>query len=215
MNVYLLLVFVHVAAAMALLSGSVIGSPAVRAAVRRAVTTQEMRAYLGIGRPLSMLEPVSALVVLASGVYLTSVAHFWTLGWVQVATVFWFVNAVVAAAVIKPALGRLVAETAAATDGPVSRPLDVLRWSRRWSVGGDLLLANDATMLFLMTMKPGLFASLLAVAMANLAIGSIRLAAGRQPQPQPATVLLTAEPGGLARAAGREVGDIAAEEPVS
>ena len=36
MNLYLLVVFIHVAAAVTLLSGSVVGSPAVRAAVRRA-----------------------------------------------------------------------------------------------------------------------------------------------------------------------------------
>src|SRR5262245_4306315 len=68
MGLYEVVVFVHVAAAMALLSGSVVASPAVRAAVRRAQTTQEIRAYLAIGRPLLVLEPAAAIAVLATGV---------------------------------------------------------------------------------------------------------------------------------------------------
>jgi uncharacterized membrane protein len=167
MNLYILFVFIHVAAAVALLSGSVIAAPHVRSAVRRARTTQELRAFLAIGRPLLVLEPAAALVVLASGVYLTSVAHFWALGWVQVAVAFWLVNTAVAAAVVKPAIGRVAAEAASAEDRAVGPRLDALRWSPRWSFGGDLLMANDAAMLFLMTMKPGLGGSLLAVAAAN------------------------------------------------
>jgi hypothetical protein len=69
-------IFVHVAAAVGLLSGSVIGSPGVRAAVRRARTTQELRAYASLGRRLQVLEPVFAVIVLASGAYLASVASF-------------------------------------------------------------------------------------------------------------------------------------------
>jgi uncharacterized membrane protein len=171
---YELVLFIHIAAAVALLSGSVIGSPAVRAAVRRAATTQELRAYLAIGRPLLVLEPASAMFVLASGVYLTSVANFWSLGWVQVAVAFWLVNAVVAATLVKPAISRVAAETSTAADGPVGPQLDALRWTPRWSLGGDALLANDAAMLYLMVMQPGLAGSLLVVLVANLAVAAAR-----------------------------------------
>lgn len=174
MGLYDLLVFVHIAAAVALLSGSVVGSPAVRAAVRRARTTQEMRAYLGIGRPLPLLEPASALVVLATGVYLTGVASFWSQGWVQVAIAFWLVNSAVAGGMVKPVIRRVVAQAATLPDGPVGQHLDALRWSARWSIGGDLLLANDAAMLYLMTMKPGLAESLLVVAAANVVVAGVR-----------------------------------------
>jgi uncharacterized membrane protein len=174
MDVYELIVFVHIAAAVALLSGSVFASPGVRAAIRRARTTQEVRAHLAIGRPLLVLEPASALVVLASGVYLTSAANFWTLGWVQVAVASWLVNSGVAGAVIKPAIAGVAARAASTPDGPVGPDLDALRWSRRWSVGGDLVMANDAAMLYLMTMKPELAGSLLTVVAANLAVAAAR-----------------------------------------
>ena len=175
MGLYEVMVFVHVAAAVTLLSGSVVASPAVRGSVRRAGTTQEMRAYLAIGGPLLILEPTSALVVLASGIYLTSVANFWAQGWVQAAIAFWIVNAVVAGVVVKPVIGYVVAAAATATDGPFDRHLDTFRRSSRWSVGGDVLMANDIAMLYVMTMKPDLAGSLLAVAGTILAIGAVRV----------------------------------------
>jgi uncharacterized membrane protein len=174
MGLYELSVFVHVAAAVALLSGSVFASPAVRAAVRRARTTQEVRAYLAIGRPLLVLEPASALVVLASGVYLASVANFWAQGWVQVAVALWLVNSVVAGTVVKPAISRVAAQAATAVDGPLGQHLDALRWSPGWSFGGDLITANDAAMLYVMTMKPGLAGSLLVVAATILFVAAAR-----------------------------------------
>jgi|SRR5262245_3229461 len=172
---YELIVFVHIAAAVSLLSGSVFGSPAVRAAVRRARTTQEMRAYLAIGRPLLLIEPLSALIVLATGIYLAHVANFWSQGWVQVPLVFWFVNSVVAVRMVKPVMSRVAAEAAATRSGPVGQRLDALRRSARWSFGGDLLLANDAAMLYLMTLKPGLDGSLLVVAGTNVIVAVARV----------------------------------------
>ena len=176
MGLYELIVFVHVAAAVALLSSSVVASPGIRAAVRGAATTQEVRAYLALGRPLLVLEPVSALVVLVSGIYLASVANFWTQGWVQVAVGFWLVNAVVAGTLVKPALQVVDAEATTAVDGPVGQQLDTLRRSPRWVFGGDLLMASDAAMLYVMTMKPALMPSLLVVAVVILVVAAVRAA---------------------------------------
>jgi hypothetical protein len=147
----------------------------VRGAVRRAGSTDDVRAILAAGRPLLVLEPVAALLVLGSGLYLTSALRFWTLGWVQVAMAAWLVNAVVAAALVKPAVGRVAAGAAAAA-GAVGEGLHALRWSPRWSAGGDVLLANDVTILFLMVAKPGLGASLLTVAGANALVVATRIA---------------------------------------
>lgn len=49
-------------------------------------------------------------------------------------------------------------------DTSVGQHLNALRWSPRRSFGGDLILANDAAMLYVMTLKPGLAGSLLVVA---------------------------------------------------
>jgi hypothetical protein len=174
MSLYDLVLFVHVAAAVALLGGSVIASPAVRAAIRRARTIEEMRAYLSIGHPLLMLEPISALVILATGVYLTNISAYWNEGWVQVPAALWLVNAAFAGALVKPAIRRIADQAAAASDDLVGHELDTLRWSRRWSFGGDMLMANDAVALYLMSMKPALAESLLIVVAVNILVAATR-----------------------------------------
>ena len=164
---YTLVVFAHVAAATVLVGGSLLAAPGVRAAVRRARRAQEVSAVLAVGRPLHVVNPVAALLVLATGIYLTSVGHWWDLGWVQVAVALWVLNTVTAGAVVEPAVHRLAAQAAGAADGTVDERLDALRWSRRWTFGVDLLLANDAAVLCLMTVKPGLAGSVLVVVVAN------------------------------------------------
>lgn len=175
MNVYDLTTLVHVAAAVVLLAGSIIASPAIRAAVRRAGTTQEMRAYLSLAHPLSKLEPGSAVVVLASGIYLTSVASFWTLGWVQVAVAGWVLNAIVAATMVNPTLKQLTGNAEGSPDGPVGLELDRIRHSARWSIGGDVLLSTDASMLCVMVIQPGLAGSLLTLFIVNAAVAVLRM----------------------------------------
>ena len=174
MSLYDAAVFVHLAAAVGLLSGSVVGSPAVRAAVRRAQTLHELRAYLTIGRPLHVLEPASAVTLLVTGIYLTSAAGFWTLGWVQVAVVAWVINAAVAGLLVKPIVTQLAAHAAVPLDSPVGTETDALRRSRRWTIGGDILLANDAATLFIMSVRPELAGSLLAVAGVNALVFGAR-----------------------------------------
>ncbi len=164
---YTLVVFAHVAAAAVLVGGSLLAAPGVRAAVRRTRSAQEVSAFLAVGRPLRVVDPIAALLVLATGVYLTSVGHWWDLGWVQVATALWVVNSVTAKAVVEPAVQRLAAAAGDAVDGSIDARLDALRWSRAWSLGTDLLLANDAAVLYLMTVKPGLAGSLIAVLVTN------------------------------------------------
>jgi len=180
MSLHVMVLFVHVASAVALLSGSIVASPAVRAAARRAGTVEEIRTCLGMGRSLLLLEPISSLVVLASGAFLTTRLHFWGFAWVQVATVFWGVNAVVAVLLVKPATEQVAREVIGTSVASVPARLDDLRWSWRWSLGGDVLLANDAAMLFLMVVRPGLPGSLLSVAVANAAVLALRVGAGRR-----------------------------------
>lgn len=178
MVTYQFIVFIHIAAATLLLATSIVGEPMVRAAVRRATTAPELRAYLALGRPASIISPIAALVLLGSGVLLTSLARFWVMGWIQVATAFWIVNSALAMAVVRPAMDRITADAKAAADLAIGPRLDDARWSRAWTLGTDVMAANDAAMLYLMTMKPGLAGSLAAVLLANVVVGAGRVALG-------------------------------------
>jgi hypothetical protein len=190
MRWYTLVVFIHIAAAVALLAGSVIGSPALRAAARRAATVQELRAYLSLGRPLLVLEPAGALLVLASGIYLTAFWG-WSLGWIQVATGLWILNTAVAAALVHPAHKRITQAAGGAVDEPVGPQLHALRSSPRWVLGGDVLMANDAAVLYLMVAKPGLAVSLAIAAGLNALVLVVRLVIGRLRRPAPTAAAAT------------------------
>ena len=209
MSAYTLVVFLHIAAAVLLLATSIVGEPLVRAAVRRATGVHELRAYLRIGRPMARLSPLAAILVLITGLYLTSQGRFWALGWVQAAIGFWVVNSVLAAVVIRRAVDAVAAaagpSVAAGADaagariappgvpGPgvavettgavVGARLDAARWASPWSWGLDALAANDAVTLAIMTLKPSLGGSLLLFLLANAGVAGGRMAFGDRRPP--------------------------------
>ena len=188
MSTYELVIFAHVFAAVLLLGTSVLGEPAVRAAVRGAGHPMELRGLLDLGHRMPAISLASALLLLASGIYLSSVGHFWGLGWVQVSVVFWLVNGILAGVVVRPAIKRVSAETSAATGDTLGRELDDARWSGAWTWGVDAMAANDAAMLYLMIIKPGFAGSLAVVLLANVLVAAVRFLTGPHRQlPAPAS----------------------------
>lgn len=185
MGSYTLVVFIHIAAAVMLLATSILGEPGVRAAARRAADIKELRAYLAVGHPMATISPVAAVLLLASGIYLSSLGRFWSLGWVQVAVAFWVVNSVLAGAVMRPAMKRVQAEASTAGEGAVGPSLDRARWSPGWTWSVDLMAANDAAVLYLMTLRPGLAGSLAVVFLANAGVAGARFMFGK-PRPHAA-----------------------------
>jgi len=178
MNTYSILLFTHVLAATALVGGSIVAAPLVHIAVRRARSLGDLRAALGLGAPLRFINPTASLLVIASGVYLTTLLHWWQMGWVQVAAVLWLVNVVTAARVVAPRVGPIAAAAMAAGDGPVTDEIDRLRRSSRWAAGIAVLVANDVTSILLMTMKPGFTPAVLVVAAAHATLwGGVSLLA--------------------------------------
>lgn len=185
---YPFVVFIHIAAAVVLLGTSILGEPAVRAAARRATSPAEILALLRFGRPMAVISPVAALAILASGIYLASVGRFWTLGWIQVATAFWVVNAVLAATVMRPAVERVARVAADTAEPSIGAALDGVRRSAAWSWSVDVMAANDAAMLYLMSMKPGLAGSVAVVVLANLGVAGGRYLFGTpRPRATPAS----------------------------
>lgn len=185
MGSYTLVVFIHIAAAVMLLATSILGEPGVRAAARRAADIKELRAYLAVGHPMATISPVAAVLLLASGIYLSSLGRFWSLGWVQVAVAFWVVNSVLAGAVMRPAMKRVQTEASNAGEGAVGPSLDRARWSPGWTWSVDLMAANDAAVLCLMTLRPGLAGSLAVVFLANAGVAGGRFMFGK-PRPHAA-----------------------------
>jgi uncharacterized membrane protein len=176
MNLYSISLFVHVLAAVVLIGGSILATPAIRAAVLRARSVPELRGWLAAGRPLATINPVASFTLLGSGLYLTQAGGWWAAGWVHIAIALWLANTAIAAGVVRPAMHELAMTAISAGEGPVGPDLDRLRRTRRWSVGHHVLLANDVGVLYLMTNKTGYLGSIAAVAAVHGLVGVIPIA---------------------------------------
>jgi uncharacterized membrane protein len=167
MDTYSIVLFIHIAAAIVLVGGSILAAPTIRSAVLRADTLAELRTWLAAGRPLATINPAASFALLGAGLYLTAAGGWWKAAWVQLAIGLWVVNLATATRVVGPAMQQLAVAAAASGDGPVDATVDRLRRTRRWSGGHHVLLANDLGVLYLMISKPGYLGSVSAIAAAH------------------------------------------------
>jgi hypothetical protein len=180
MSWYTLVLFLHIASSCLLVGTSIVGEPAVRAAARRTSRPEELRAYLGVGSRMAPISPVAALLVLATGLYLTGAIGAWSLGWVQISMALWLANSVVAVRLVKPAVAKVLAASSEASDTSMGPRLDGMRWSAGWTWGVDILATNDAVILCIMVLKPGLPGSVAVLVLAHAAVVAGRMVLGLQ-----------------------------------
>ncbi|HSG66802.1 MAG TPA: DUF2269 family protein [Gammaproteobacteria bacterium] len=170
-----LVLFVHIAAAAVLVGTSVI-TPMIGRRIASAPTRGELVSWLEAFGLVTRANPLFALVLLASGVWLGS-AGWWSQGWFAVSVAAWILSAGLAGGLVKPAATRVAAAAAANIDAPIDAELDALRHDRRWHAAERSLLASDVAILWIMIAKPDLVPSIaiLAVAIAMLAGGPMLL----------------------------------------
>jgi uncharacterized membrane protein len=186
---YTFVVFVHVVAAVVLVGGGILATPTVHRAIGRASTISDLRRWLTIGRPLGRINPLSSLVLLASGIYLASMGEWWGAEWVHVAVGLWLVNATLAIAAVKPAMAQLAIGTASAHSEEIPVDLDRLRSSPKLLVTSDVMLANDLGVLLLMVTKPsGYLVPLIVLVIAQIALFGLRALASTSPTRLPEPV---------------------------
>lgn len=154
MRFYDVIVFVHVLSAVTLVGGGILATPTINTAIRRARTTEDLRRWLAVGKPLSVVNPISSITLLASGAYLSSMSHWWGAAWVQVAVVLWIANAALANAVVNPSMKALARLAFASQDYLVGPELERLQGSPRTALTHQVMTANDVGVLFLMVTKP-------------------------------------------------------------
>jgi uncharacterized membrane protein len=194
MNIYDTVLFVHIAAAVVLVGGSLVATPAIRSATRRAGSVDELRLWLSFGRPFKTIDPVSSLTLVASGAYLATAGDWWAHAWVQAALALWISNTAIAAGVQNPAIERLATAARKTPAGPVTAQLDALRSNRRWSATANTLLANDLAVLYLMVSKAGYAAAIVAVTVAQAAVHGTALSLAHRRRAQPALTVPTSAP---------------------
>ncbi|HEU5163670.1 MAG TPA: hypothetical protein VFV54_11025 [Thermoanaerobaculia bacterium] len=177
--IYEIIVFVHVLAALILI-GSAFWSARLRTAVRAAATRAELAAFIGFAIRSTRINPLAALVLLGSGIYLGSYG-WWSAAWFYVAAGAWVANLLLAVLVVGPA-ERAVLEAARRDGGEaIDGGLDRARGRRSWDLAAAAMLANDLAMVWVMFNKPGLAGAILAVALFNAAFVAFALL--RAPRP--------------------------------
>jgi uncharacterized membrane protein len=179
LNAYSLVLLFHVVAATVLV-GSSMFEPLVRRSLASARSVGELRLYLDIARRAAQANPVAALAVLGTGLYLGS-AGWWSTGWFYVALGLWLLNSALAVAVVKRAAAALGGAVARTGDGPITADLDSLRRATGWTVAAEAMRAVDLSMLYVMFQKPSAVESCLVAAATVAAFVGLALARRRHP----------------------------------
>lgn len=164
---YELILFVHVLAAIVLIGAGILAAPVIHAAIRSAPSASEIQRWLGIGRPLARISPLSSITLLVTGAILASLGDWWREGWLVVALALWVISAAVAT-VMNRAIGR-VTRLAAESEGGMGPELEGARRAPGMTLVPDVLLASDLAVLFLMVVKPGGLAAPIVVAVVAVA----------------------------------------------
>jgi uncharacterized membrane protein len=171
MTLYPLLLFLHIAAVVGLFLG--IGIELVSMMrVRRAQRSEQVRDMLDLAASTRVLAPLSALLVLATGVSLCVLRWSFRLPWVDVSLAIFLLTSFTGVTITGRRLAMLHRLAHDHPDGPLS-----LSFTRR--INDPVLVTTLCTtialllgVLFLMTMKPPLSGSLTVVLVGALVGGA-------------------------------------------
>lgn len=166
-SLYPAVLFVHISSAIALIGGSLV-APHIRTLIADASTVAELKTGLLLARRAARFNPLLAIVLLATGLYMGSLG-WWHQPWFVVAFGGWWVNFLLATLVVKR--NAIAIRQAALQEGEgLSERVDRLRRSRGWMIAARVMLGVDFSLLYLMLNKPGLAGSLAVVGVAVTAL---------------------------------------------
>jgi hypothetical protein len=173
MNIYTLALFAHIVGAI----GTFIGVSvwlAVAEALRRVQRVEQVRTLTSLIQPSGIFAIVSILLLGIAGFYMALAAWGEQATWIAVATISFVFLAPFGAFVIDPRLRAIAKAAVAAPDGPLSASLAARIHDPLVGIGLYLYIGVLLGIVFLMTTKPPLAASILAMvvaAMLGLAVG--------------------------------------------
>jgi hypothetical protein len=156
MSLYSIALFVHVVGALLLFVTLTVEGVALRQ-LHRAATTEAAQGAAAMLRVNRIVGPLSVLGVLIPGLYMTATSWGWV-GWILVALVSWGVIAVLGAVNGIRIVG--LARSQALLTG-IRNPMFLISWMTRVGIAVGVI--------FLMTVKPGAVAAVLAILIAAAA----------------------------------------------
>ncbi len=94
--------------------------------MRTAQTTATVREWMRVMGALDMMIPMTALLILAAGLYMTITVWGWSHGWIDVSLVAFLINGALGPAVISPRMKAIHKAAELAADGPLPANLKQL-----------------------------------------------------------------------------------------
>lgn len=177
MELYNVLLFAHILAAVVLIGSSLI-APLMTRMTAHATSVSSLREWARFTLAVTRAGNPAALLLLVAGVWMTFLSWSWDEGWIVVSLVIFMVMGAMAGTVLEPHAKRLVAAADAAPEGPVTAELrDVVHDSKVHRVH-QLFLPLDMAVLFMMTNKPGWVGAGTAVGLAVAAAAALILRHG-------------------------------------
>ena len=165
MSIYTLALFVHIVGAIGTFVGVSIWLFAAMA-LRRALQVDQVRALTSLIQPSGVVAIVGIVLLGVAGFYMAVTVWGEKATWIIVATVSFLLLAPFGAFVIDPRLRALARAAAVAPDGPLPASLAVQTRDPLVGIGLYLYVAVLFGILFLMTTKPTLVVSILAMVVA-------------------------------------------------
>lgn len=170
MKLYHIVLFIHICALLAAIATSALSHYSV-ARMQAASTVGEVRSWVPVIGNARKIFPIALLTLVASGAYMVSKAWSWSAGWVNAAligVVLLFISGVFVGFRFGPLRRALEGDASAPVSPTVTRILrDPLTNSLAWA---NTFLAIG--IVYIMTNKPGLGDSLIALVVA-MAIGVV------------------------------------------
>lgn len=173
MDLYHVVLFVHILAAIVVVGGS-FALDFAGARAKRARTVDSLRSWLQASAIGSKAIAASAAVTLLAGIYLAFDGGFWGDGWLTVALVLFVAAGALAGAVMDKGIGRMLEIAEGFPEGPMSPELGRQLVQPAMALAAPAMIGIDLAILFLMTNKPGYAGSLIVAGVAvtvGLAVG--------------------------------------------
>ena len=165
MTTYTVLLFVHVSAAIGYFISMGIWLFGL-AGIRRAQRVEQVRAFVQLIGRLGPLFGISALLILATGLYMAITAWGLLTGWIDVALVSLILLAPIGTVLIEPRRSAIYRLAQEAPDGPLPLSLEQRTHDPVLLTVLQTVTALLLGIVFLMTNKPSLIGSLIVMAVA-------------------------------------------------
>ncbi len=167
MNLYTIALFAHIVGAIGTFIGVSIWLFSAEA-LRRARRVEQVRTLTSLIQPSGVVAIVSILLLGVAGIYMAVTAWGEQATWIAVATISFLLLAPFGAFVIDPRLRAIARLAAAAPDGPLPATLTARTHDPLVGVGLYTYVGVLLGIVYLMTTKPPLATSILAMVVATM-----------------------------------------------